>query len=223
MNPRKPLLLVGASGHCHALLAVIQRQGEYAPIGLMDSQQPIGSTVYGLPVLGREADAPALCRDHQIGHLFVAVGHNAHRQRLTEQLREHVPEIVFPALVDPSAVVAADARIGAGVAVMALAHVGAGTVLSDGALINTSASVDHDCVLEPFSSLAPGVVTGGSVQLGNRSALCLGARVVHRCSIGADTVVGAGSLVLNDLPSGVLAYGSPVRVIRDRSPFDNYL
>ena len=221
--PGTPLLVVGASGHCHALLAVIQRQGLYRPIGLIDSLQPIGATVHGLPVLGREADASALCGDHQVSHLFVAVGHNAHRQRLTDQLLEHVPGVIFPSLLDPSAVVSADVHIGAGVAVMALAHIGPGSVLADGALINTAASLDHDSQLDSFASLAPGVVTGGSVQVGARSALCLGARVVHRCSIGADTVVGAGSLVLHDLPAAVLAYGSPARVIRQREPQDPYL
>lgn len=33
--------------------------------------------------------------------------------------------------------------------------------------------------------------------------------------IGANTVVGAGSVVLRDLPPGVLAAGNPARVIRD--------
>jgi len=218
-----PLLLVGAAGHCHALLAVIQRQGLYRAVGLIDSQQPIGSTIHGLPVLGREVDAPALCRDQQIRHLFVAVGHNTHRQHLSERLLASLPGIVFPALVDPSAVIAADARIGAGVAVMALAHIGAGSVLADGALINTAASLDHDSQLDSFASLAPGVVTGGGVQVGARSALCLGARVVHRIFIGADTVVGAGALVMHDLPAAVVAYGAPARVIRSRDAQEPYL
>ena len=34
-------------------------------------------------------------------------------------------------------------------------------------------------------------------------------------TIGADTVVGAGSVVTRDLPSGVLAVGSPARVVRE--------
>ena len=112
--------------------------------------------------------------------------------------------------------VAADAPIGAGVALIALSHVEAATALSDGALINTSASVDHNYMLDPFSSFAPGVVTGGSVHLWTRSGLCLRARVAQRCSIRSVTMVHAGSLALNDLPADVLAYGSLVQVIRDR-------
>jgi maltose O-acetyltransferase len=34
-------------------------------------------------------------------------------------------------------------------------------------------------------------------------------------SIGADAVVGAGSVVTRELPSGVVAVGSPARVMRE--------
>jgi acetyltransferase-like isoleucine patch superfamily enzyme len=35
--------------------------------------------------------------------------------------------------------------------------------------------------------------------------------------IGKATVIGAGSLVLNDIPDDVLAYGSPARLVRSLS------
>jgi maltose O-acetyltransferase len=49
---------------------------------------------------------------------------------------------------------------------------------------------------------------GDGVWLGGRSVVCPGV------SIGANTVVGAGSVVVRDLPEGVLAAGNPARVIR---------
>jgi maltose O-acetyltransferase len=38
--------------------------------------------------------------------------------------------------------------------------------------------------------------------------------VLAGVTIGADTVVGAGSVVTKDLPAGALAVGSPARVVR---------
>jgi maltose O-acetyltransferase len=46
------------------------------------------------------------------------------------------------------------------------------------------------------------------VWLGGGVIVCPGV------TIGADTVVGAGSVVVQDLPSGVVAVGSPAKVIR---------
>ncbi|MFI6108180.1 sugar O-acetyltransferase [Streptomyces sp. NPDC051310] len=53
------------------------------------------------------------------------------------------------------------------------------------------------------------------ITLGDRVWLGGGVTVLPGVSIGADTVVGAGSVVTKSLPSGVLAAGNPARIIRD--------
>ena len=218
-----PLLLIGASGHAHALLALLARHGGYQPVGLVDSFQPAGTKAHGLLILGCEADVPHLCQLHGIQHLLVAIGDNAQRQAMTERLQAQISDAVFPILVDPTAVVAAGAQLAPGVVVMPQAHVGAGCLLETGSLLNTQASLDHDCSLGAFASLAPGSMTGGRVRIGDRSFLGLGAKVIHCVTIGRDTVVGAGSLVLKDLPNCSVAYGSPARLIRSRRANEAYL
>jgi maltose O-acetyltransferase len=52
-------------------------------------------------------------------------------------------------------------------------------------------------------------VIGDNVWLGGGVIVCPGV------TIGADTVVGAASVVTRDLPAGVVAVGSPARVIRE--------
>ncbi|PYC76871.1 maltose acetyltransferase [Streptomyces tateyamensis] len=52
------------------------------------------------------------------------------------------------------------------------------------------------------------VVIGDNAWLGGGVIVCPGV------TIGADTVVGAGSVVVRDLPAGVLAVGNPARVVR---------
>ena len=52
------------------------------------------------------------------------------------------------------------------------------------------------------------ITLGDNVWLGGGVIVCPGV------TIGANTVVGAGSVVLRDLPADVVAAGSPARVIR---------
>jgi galactoside O-acetyltransferase len=40
--------------------------------------------------------------------------------------------------------------------------------------------------------------------------------------IGSDVMIGAGSVVLHDIPDGELAYGVPARVVRQQVPADDY-
>jgi maltose O-acetyltransferase len=51
-------------------------------------------------------------------------------------------------------------------------------------------------------------MVGDNAWIGGGAILCPGV------TIGTDTVVGAGSVVTRDLPSGVIAAGNPCRVLR---------
>ncbi len=52
------------------------------------------------------------------------------------------------------------------------------------------------------------------VKIGNRVWICGNVSIVPGASIGDDTVIGAGSVVTHDIPSGVIAAGNPCRVLR---------
>ncbi|MFN8093768.1 MAG: acetyltransferase [Vicinamibacteria bacterium] len=153
----------------------------------------------------------------------MAIGDNWRRRETTLRAEALVPGIAFAAVVHARATVAPDVELGPGSVVLPGAVIVSGTRLGRGCIVNTLASLDHEGLLDDFASLAPGVVAGGRVQVGEGSAIGLGARLVHRVRVGRHSVVGAGSLVLDDVPDGVVAYGSPARVVRPRAPDEPYL
>lgn len=58
------------------------------------------------------------------------------------------------------------------------------------------------------------IVVGDNVWLGGGVILCPGV------TIGHDTVIGAGAVVTRDLPAGVVAAGTPARILREISERD---
>lgn len=60
--------------------------------------------------------------------------------------------------------------------------------------------------------LASPITIGDRVWIGGGAILCPGV------SIGANTTIGAGSVVTRDIPANVLAVGNPCRVIRELQP-----
>jgi len=74
--------------------------------------------------------------------------------------------------------------------------------------------VDHECEIGAFVHLAPGVALAGRVRVGEGAFLGIGARVIPGRGIGAWAVVGAGAVVLDDVPDGVTVAGVPARPLR---------
>jgi len=66
---------------------------------------------------------------------------------------------------------------------------------------------DHQARRERWESAAP-ITVGANAWLGGGVIVCAGV------DIGADTVIGAGSVVTRDIPARVFAAGNPCRVIR---------
>lgn len=215
-------MIVGASGHAKVIIDVIEQQQRYAILGLIDTFQPSGTTVMGYQVIGGEDHLPRLLAEGAICGGLVAIGHNWIRYQMVQRIRALVPDFPFLNTIHPSARIAREVVLGAGVAIMAGVSINPGTRIGDFCFINTNASVDHDNTLEDFSCLQPNAATGGNVKVGAYSAICMGANVIHSVTIGSHTVVGAGSTVLGDLPDLVVAYGTPCRVIRGREPENNY-
>ncbi|MCS7300843.1 MAG: acetyltransferase, partial [Fimbriimonadales bacterium] len=81
-------------------------------------------------------------------------------------------------------------------------------------IVNTAASVDHDCTIADFVHVAPGARLAGGVKVGEGVLLGVGCCVLPGIQIGAWSVVGAGAVVTEDVPDGVVVVGVPARAIR---------
>lgn len=75
-------------------------------------------------------------------------------------------------------------------------------------LLTATHPLDHDLRREKWEAAMP-IAIGDNVWLGGGVVVCPGV------TIGRNTVVGAGAVVVRDLPEGVLAVGNPARVVRE--------
>ena len=217
------ILLIGARGHARAVADVIKAENRFQIAGLIDSFQEAGAICFGYKVLGGEQDVPKICSEANISHMFIAIGDNFQRQAMADRIKRVLSNIQLISPIHPSVIICSDVEIGDGTVIMPGVIVGSGSSIAEGCLLNTASSLDHDCTMEAWSSLAPGVVTGGDVRLGARSSIGLGACIKNSINIGCDTVIGIGAALVEDIPDNVIAYGVPCRVIRSRRPDEPYL
>ncbi|MFK1918720.1 DapH/DapD/GlmU-related protein, partial [Bacteroides fragilis] len=81
-------------------------------------------------------------------------------------------------------------------------------------IINTGASVDHECVIEDYVHISPHSTLCGNVSVGEGSWIGAGTTIIPGVKIGKWSVIGAGSVVTKDIPDHVLAVGNRCKIIK---------
>lgn len=203
------VVVVGAGGHAKVCIELLRAMGEQVAWCVGDADSP--PQCLGVPVLVGDENLVAL-RQQGFQRLFVAIGANRVRQKLGLLALELGYQLVNA--ISPRAVVSPTAHLGVGVAVMAGAVINAEAAIGDFVIVNTCASVDHDCNLGSASHIAPHCALAGNVTLGERGFLGVGSSVIPGINIGADAVVGAGAVVVADIGSKVTAVGVPAKSIK---------
>jgi len=201
------VVVIGAGGHAKVVVATLRAAGVEIGAILDDDSAKWGRDLLGVRIEGPLAGLqPDVAQGAVLG-----IGDNATRQSLAQRLRLEWATVVHPtALVHPSV------RLGPGTVVFAGAVIQPDTVVGTHGIINTGATVDHDCVLGDFVHVGPGCHLSGGVTLGEGAFLGIGTVAIPQTRIGAWTVVGAGGVVVSDLPAHALVRGVPARVVGER-------
>ena len=207
------IVIWGAAGHAK-VVADILRQTEFDVVGFLDDTNPDrrGESFCEATVLG---DANQLQKIYESGvrKAIVAFGDNMRRLAVGELLEERGFELITA--IHPSAVIAPDALVGPGSMVAAGAVVGPGAVIGRCAILNTAGTVDHDCTIVDGAHIGPGAHIAGYVEVGRCVWIGIGATIIDRKRIGAWSIVGAGAVVIEDVPERVLAAGVPARIVKN--------
>lgn len=196
----------GAGGHANVVVGTLLDLGAVVE-GIFDDRLDMrGKDVLGVKVLGPIAEG--VQKNGEVG--VIAVGDNITRSRLARFLTGWK----FTTVVHPKALVHNSAQLGPGTVVFAGAIIQPNVRVGAHCIVNTGATIDHDCVLEDFVHVAPGVHLGGSVFLEEGALIGIGGIVIPGRRIGKWSIVGAGSVVTDDVPRCSVVAGVPTRLLK---------
>ena len=214
----KPIIFWGAAGQAKVLAEFMEAAG-YRLAALFDNDAAQLSPIKGVPVHFGRAGFEAWRRNCGEADVYglVAVGGSRGRDRCELQAYLQTNGVEMITAIHPKAIVATNAQVGSGSQILAGAIVCAEAVLGIACIVNTGASVDHECRLQNGVHIGPGAVLSGCVSVGEYSFIGAGAVILPRINIGKNTIVGAGAVVTRDIPDGKVAYGNPARVKRELS------
>jgi len=196
--------VIGAGGHAKVVIATLAACG-YNVIGIFDDDPKTHDRmILGIPVLGSLAEMD----DKADTGRLIAIGHNETRKNISDRF----PSANWITVVHPRAFVHESALLGSGTIVMAGVTIQPEARIGKHGIVNTCASIDHDCLLGDYVHIAPGCHLAGSVQLGEGVFMGIHSAAVPGIRIGDWSIIGAGGVVIENLPGGIVAVGVPSRV-----------
>lgn len=183
------LLVVGAGGHGRSVAEAAELSGQFDLVGFLDDSLPAGETVLDLTVLG---PVTSMAQHMAVAaQAIVAIGNNAVREKLMQQLTEAGFERAT--VVHPRAFVSPSAVLGKGSAVMAGAILGTQARLGVGSIVNCGAVVDHHATVEDFGHLGVNASMAGGTVLGRGAWMQAGSALGYGVKVGAGDVLLPGS------------------------------
>lgn len=197
------MYLYGGSGHCKVIIDALKKSKEFLIKGIFDDY-PKFETIFDIPVF--KTESLDFFIDKQI---IISIGDNKIRKKIAEKIKT-----IYVKVVHPNAVIALDTEIKEGTVVMAGVIINASVKIGRHCILNTGAVIEHDCEVDDFVHISPNVSLGGNVIVGEGSHIGIGASVIQGITIGKWATVGAGCVIIHDVPDYSVVVGNPGRIIK---------
>lgn len=208
MSPLSDRLhIIGSGGHAKVVYECAIAAG-HEVAGVYDDDKVLhGESFFEMRIKSpKEIPANAL--------VVLAIGANETRERLSSLPYR------FATIVHPSAIVSPSAQIGPGSVVLHGAIIQAKTKIEEHVIINTGASVDHDCVVKSFAHLAPKAVLCGGVKIGKRCLAGAGSSFAPGVCVSSNITVAPQSAVNKNLNEKGLYVGAPAKIKTQKNKFN---
>lgn len=204
MKNQKSVIILGAGGHATVLIELLKIcripiLGVVAPTATLLKNNSDIAYLGDDAVLQSDFSPDAVNLVNGLGG--TGVSGNLTRQRIFEQCK--ALGYTFETLVHPSAIVASTVIMQEGVQVMAGAILQPNVFVGANSIINTRASIDHDCTIFDHVHIAPGAILCGNITIQEGVHVGVGANIIQGITVGKHLLVNAGSTVIRDMLSKI--------------------
>ena len=190
----KDIVLIGGGGHCRAIIDVLEQEGRFNIIGIIDKPELLGKTVLGYQIIGNDSELNNLVK--KCKNVLITIG------QITSPLsRIKLFDMVFklgfslPTIISPRAYISPHASIGIGSVIMHDVVVNANAIIGDNCIINTKSIIEHGTNIGNHCHISTNVVINGDVDVGDCSFIGSGSVTKEGIRINDNFFAKAGSII----------------------------
>jgi sugar O-acyltransferase (sialic acid O-acetyltransferase NeuD family) len=214
--PYRQILIYGAGGFAREVKDVVDAMEEAGKtvrcIGFLDdSVKNHGEILNDLPVHGGAGRIHGFADEVEF---LIGIGNPVAKKKIAEKIAGHGGR--FAKAFHPTAVTSRYVEYGEGTIVTAGVILTNQIRIGKHVILNLGDTVGHDCILEDYVTISPGVFISGNVHIGEGTDVGTGSAIIQGARIGRWSVIGAGAVVTKDIPDNCTAVGVPAKVIKTR-------
>ncbi len=214
----KNLIIFGGSGIGMIAASIAEELGIYHVKGFLNDKLKKGTLIGNYkkyPIIGSTNDYKHFLLDKN-NYFFIAyVGMNDGKKIFEKISDFEIERSRYATLIHPTAVIPWDyVEVGFGVLMAPLSQLSPDVSVYDNCIMLGNSFLGHDSKMDCFARIATNGVVGANVELGKGVHVGSNATIREKVKIGDFSLIGSGSVVLEDVPSNIIVAGNPARLIR---------
>lgn len=196
---KEDLILIGGGGHCKSCIDVIETEGRYNIIGIVDVAERIGDKILGYEIIADDSDLDRLAGSNLCFH--ISLGYIVSPERRIDLFNQAAKKNAkLPVIISPKSYVSKYADIGDGTIIMHGAVINSDAKIGENCIINTRAIVEHDAVVSRHCHISTGAVVNGAAEIGEATFIGSNSVVRENIKIGKHSIIGCGLRVTTSCP-----------------------
>lgn len=184
----------------------------YTIIGFIDDNEVLhNAKVNNIEVLGSF--------DYMLDHIdsstnvFIPVGNNKVRVKLLEKVIE--AGFKTPNFIHTDTQIHPTVKLGRCIYILPGTHIMPFTEIKDFVLISMGVNIAHHTIIEQGCFFSQGVNVGASIHLKENAYCGIGSTIMTGVKeVGENSLIGAGAVIIKDVPDGATVVGNPGRIIK---------
>lgn len=206
-------VIIGAGRYGSVYSYYLQEVGVNIVGFLDDTLELQNKSVNGIKVLGGTKLLPNLKENYDVEAIYCPLGNNKARVKFLDSARALgylIPSFIHSSVKLPSNVV-----YGEGVYMLSNVQVHPFVKIDDYVMISTGVNIVHHSYLKKGVFISNGVNFGAGVVAEDYAYIGMGSTIMTGVKrIGNNSLIGAGAVVIRDVPDNCIVAGVPAKIIK---------
>jgi len=208
------IVIVGAGGFAREVAWLIEdinlKNNLWNLIGYIDENlSNKGCLLNGNEVLG---NFDSIKWGNENIYYICAVGDTLVRKELSEKAESIGLKPAI--LIHPNVIMSKYVKVGEGTIICSSNTITVNVEIGKHVIINLDCTIGHDVLIQDYVTILPSVNVSGSVILEDGSSIGTGSAIIQGKRVGINSIIGAGTVVVKDVPANCTAVGVPAKVVK---------